>query len=235
MSIDTYLPMQTALQAGALIAIVLAALYLVLALAGWRGPHQEKRLVRFAFCLLAAPVFLLIHVVLLNGLVFPYEARQQQLLQQERANEASFVHVGDPAPSFSVVDTTGAEIDLQELRGTVVLVNFFATWCGPCLEELPHLQKLWEEFSENDNFEMIVIGREETHESVIEFQSTHGYTFPMAPDPERTSYSLFAKELIPRTYLVSKDGTICFATAGFYEEDAIRLESELAKQLRLTR
>jgi peroxiredoxin len=235
MSINSYLPLQSALQAGIPIALALAVFYLVMAIAGWRGPYRKKRLVRLAFCLLAAPLFPLIHVVLLNGFVFPYEARQQDRLRQERVDEVSFVHVGDLAPSFSISDTSDSEFVLDELQGNVVLVNFFATWCGSCLKELPHLQKLWDEYRENDNFKMIVIGREETNESVVEFQAKHGYTFPMASDPNRTSYSLFAKELIPRTYLVSKDGIICFASTGFYEEDSIRLHRELAKQLQLTR
>ena len=234
MSIDSYLPLQSALEAGAFIALALAIIFLVTAIAGWRGPFRKNRLIRFALCLGVAPLFPLVHAALLYGVVFPYEARQGDRLRQERVDDVSFVNIGDTAPSFSITDTSGTKFVLDDLRGKVVLVTFFATWCGPCLLELPHIQKLWDDNRENDDFVLIAIaiGREDTNESVAAFQSKHGYTFPMASDPQRASYSLFAAELIPRTYLVSRDGTICFTSTGFYEEESARLQRELAKQLR---
>lgn len=234
MSINSYLPVQTALHAGLFIAMALAIAYLVAAIAGWRGPYRRKRLIRLALCLVAIPLFPLVHAALLYGLVFPYEARHGERLRQERTSAASFVRIGDPAPTLTTTDTNGVEFVLDGLHGKVVLVNFFATWCGPCLQELPHIQKLWDDNRENGDFALIVIGREETNESVAEFQSKHGYTFPMAADPERAAYSLFATQLIPRTYLVSREGRICFASTGFYEEDMARLQEELADQLRST-
>jgi len=234
MSINSFLPLQSALQVGAFIALALAIVFLGTAIAGWRGPYRKKRLVRFALCLAAVPLFPLAHVAILHGVVFPYETRQVERLRQERVDAVSFVSIGDAAPSFSVTDTNGAEFVLDDLRGKVVLVNFFATWCGPCLLELPHLQELWDDNRDHGDFALMVIGREETNESVTEFQEKHGYTFPMASDPERASYALFAAELIPRTYLVSRDGKICFASGGFHEKDMARLQKELAKQLRST-
>jgi peroxiredoxin len=232
MSIKSYLPLQSALQAGAFIALALAVVFLVAAFVGWRSPFRNKRLIRFALCLGAVPMFPLIHAALLYGVVFPYEARQGERQQQERIDAVSFVNIGDAAPPFSITDTSGATFILDDLRGKVALVNFFATWCGPCLLELPHLQELWDDNRDKGDFALIVIGREETNESLTAFQSKHAYSFPMASDPERSVYSLYAKELIPRTYLVSRDGKICFACTGFHEEDWARLQSELAKQLR---
>jgi len=235
MSIHNYLPLQSALHAGAFIALALAIVFFVAAIAGWRGPYRKKRLVRFALCLGAVPLFPLVHAAVLYGVVFPYEARHSERLRQERIDAVSLVNVGDTAPSFSITDTSGAEVVLDDLRGKVVLVNFFATWCGPCLQELPHIQKLWDGNRSNADFALIVIGREETNESVTAFQSKYAYSFPMASDPEQSVYSRYAKELIPRTYLVSRDGKICFASTGFYEEDMAKLQKELAKQLQLTR
>jgi peroxiredoxin len=236
MSVKNWLPLQSALQAGAFIALALAIVFLVAAIAGWRGPFRTRRLARFALCLGAVPFFPLTHAAILYGVVFPYEARQAERRKQERVDAVSFVNVHEAAPSFSITDTSGVEFVLADLRGKVVLVTFFATWCGPCLLELPHVQKLWDDNRENDDFVLIAIaiGREDTNESVAAFQSKHGYTFPMASDPQRASYSLFAAELIPRTYLVSRDGTICFTSTGFYEEESARLQRELAKQLRST-
>lgn len=236
MSVKSYLPLQSALQAGAFIALALAIVFLVAAIAGWRGPFRKRRLAGFALCLGAVPFFPLAHAALLYGVVFPYELRLGERLRQDRIDAVSFVKLGDAAPSFSITDTSGVEFVLDDLRGKVVLVAFFATWCGPCLGELPHIQKLWDDNRENDDFALIAIaiGREDTDESVTAFRANHVYTFPMASDPERASYSLFAAELIPRTYLVSADATIRFTSAGFYEEDMARLRKELAKQLRST-
>jgi len=141
-----------------------------------------------------------------------------------------------PRPPIHAEDTRHFQEIIKNNPDKLIILDFFATWCGPCLLELPHIQKLWDDNRENDDFVLIAIaiGREDTNESVTAFQSKHGYTFPMASDPQRASYSLFAAELIPRTYLVSRDGTICFTSTGFYEEESARLQRELAKQLRST-
>ena len=110
-------------------------------------------------------------------------------------------------------------------------MNFFATWCGSCLRELPHVQEIWDKHQDNSRFALIVIGREETNDILNDFRSKHGYTFQMAPDPERSAYSLYAAELIPRTYLIDPDGKICFSSVGFDETDLAALKSEVVKQL----
>ena len=216
----------------AALAMAIAGAFSFAAIAVLRGKGRRKRPLIRAICCLAAAVVLYFANYAIVVLVPSLLADRQR---HDRVDAVSFVHVGDSAPSFMLSDTNGAEFVLDDLRGKVILVNFFATWCGPCLQELPHVQKLWDDNRENGDFALIVIGREETNESVTAFQSKHGYSFPMASDPERSVYSLYAKELIPRTYLVSRDGKICFASAGFYEEDMARLQKELAKQLRSTR
>ena len=211
-------------------AVILAAI------AVFRGKGRRKRLLLgAAYGLALFPVGVVAQFVLLNWIQIPSLAREAERQGQERIDAVSFVHIGDPAPSFTLTDTHGREFVLDDQRGKVVLVNFFATWCGPCLQELPHVQKLWDDNRDNGDFALIVIGREETSESVTAFQSKYGYSFPIASDPERSVYSLYAKELIPRTYLVSPDGKICFTSTGFYEEDMAKLERELVKQLRSTR
>ena len=79
-----------------------------------------------------------------------------------------------------------------------------------------------------------MVGRKESEESVQAFVRKHGYSFPIAADPEGSVYSLYAKNWIPRTYLIAPDGTICHATTGFDEDDLQRLKTEMAKQLRAT-
>jgi peroxiredoxin len=114
-------------------------------------------------------------------------------------------HVGDPAPDISVVMLDGSKKRLSDFRGELVLLNFFATWCGPCNSELPHLQVLWNLFKANDRIPMLVVNREETQDIVVAFLSEHGFTFPVALDPSAAAFKQFAKEGIPRTYLIGRD------------------------------
>jgi peroxiredoxin len=127
-------------------------------------------------------------------------------------------HIGDPAPDISVVMLDGSKKRLSDFRGKLVLVNFFATWCGPCNLELPHLQELWNVLKANDRITMLAVSREETKDTVAAFIAGHGFTFPVALDPDAAAFSEFAKESIPRTYLIGRDGTILFQTLGFSDD-----------------
>ena|SRR5579863_1106606 len=231
MSSNVYNACAIILEIGALAALGLAAAYLVAVIVGWKGPYRKRRLVRFALCLAACPVFAATLYSLLFFVFLPSAARDNRKIIQEHRDAGAVVHTGDLAPSFTLTNTEERKFAFDDYRGKVVLVNFFATWCGPCLRELPHMQEIWETHRDNDGFALVVIGREETTETLNAFRSKHGYTFPMAPDPERSAYSLFATELIPRTYLISADGTICFEAAGFDEADIATLKAEIVKQL----
>lgn len=232
MSSTTYNLVTGLLLNSSLIALFVAASYLVSAIVGWRGPNRKPRLVRFAIFLAAFPVLVAAQQAILWGVFLPSVGREIRREYQESADAVSFVHVGDTAPSFTITDTDGVEFVLDDLRGKVVLINFFATWCGGCVEELPQVQKLWDENRDNGNFALVVIGREEANETVSAFRSKYGYTFPIAADPARTVYGIYAKEIIPRTYVVSRDGRICFASTGFDEDDLAKLKLELKNQLR---
>jgi peroxiredoxin len=144
--------------------------------------------------------------------------------------------VGELAPEFEVVALDGSRVHSSDLRGNVVLINFFATWCGPCRVELPHLQKMWGELEANEGFHMLVIGREETPDSVAAFKSTSGFTFPVTADPDASAYHQFADEGIPRTYLVGRNGTLLYQSVGFadtdvYHQELARLREAIDQEL----
>jgi hypothetical protein len=101
--------------------------------------------------------------------------------------------------------------------------------------ELPHLQTIWEEFHNDSRFRMLVVGREETDESVRAFQQKNEFTFPMAADPQRVVYGKFAEQSIPRTYLLSSDGKIVFETTGYYERELARLKKLIRRELAKTK
>ena len=133
--------------------------------------------------------------------------------------DGSRVRVGQVAPDFEVTTTDGRKFRLSAQRGKVVLINFFATWCQPCLAEMPHLQKDVFEKIKSDRFVMLALGREHDNPKVARFKGERGLGFLMAGDPDRALFGLYAEKSIPRTVVVDTDGRVLFQSIGFSEKE----------------
>lgn len=145
--------------------------------------------------------------------------------------ETTLVQVGDLAPDFAVSKVGGGAFSLSANRGKVVLINWFATWCGPCREEMPHLQKdVWEKFQGPD-FAMVSIAREETLQVVQPFIEERGLTWPFALDPKRKAYAAYAEAFIPRTHVIDREGKIIFQSQGFEKEEFAEMIGVIEKEL----
>ena len=203
------------------VGIICCALWGVL---GRRGAERKRWLLR------VWAVFLV-----WIGLVAGYYALTFSVYRPKPSDVANkpgtLTRIGQPAPDFSLKTLEGKVFALSEQRGRVVLLNFFATWCGPCQQELPQLQNVWDEFHQSDGFGMLVIAREESAEKVRAFRAKQDFRFPMAADSEGSAYSRFAKERIPRTYLIARDGTILYQCTGYYETEIGKLKALLAVEL----
>jgi peroxiredoxin len=164
----------------------------------------------------AALVYLLISTLLFVACPSEPEPTPDETLTPE---ETVLVKVGDIAPAFELVTLDGETFNLEKQRGKVVLVNFFATWCPPCREELPYLEKeIWQRF-DRDRFAVIVVGREENDEVIRPFVEKHGYTVPFAGDPDKTAYDQYASRFIPRNFVIGPDGVVLFQSQGFEREE----------------
>lgn len=156
------------------------------------------------------------------------------LVQQAQAqNEIeSYTKVGQAMPSVAVTDLDGANFKTDQLKGKVILVNFWATWCPPCLEEMPRLEKeVWQNFKSSD-FAMVAIAREQSEQEISAFRKKYNYTFPMASDLNRTVYKLFGSGGIPRSYVIGTDGKILFQTVGYNPAEFNEMKEIIAKELK---
>lgn len=147
--------------------------------------------------------------------------------------ETTLVKVNDLVPDFSFEKEAGKKQSIADLKGKTVLITFFATWCGPCRQELPHIQSdIYNKYKKNPNFELIILGREHSWEEVTKFKNENKYTMPFYPDPERKIYSKFAGQYIPRNFVISAEGKILYSSIGFAEEEFKKLKEILAKELK---
>ncbi len=196
-----------------LLAVVITLGILVIR---FRRSNRRGHVVRFS-----ASVLLLGGCAVALSLAIPREyVARRELDRAERYKKSAIVGVADPVPSFEVADIDGREFSTDDLRGKVLVINFFATWCGPCKLELPHLAEVFSDYQSHQDFRLIVIGRGETQEVIREFRKKLQLAMPMAADPDQAIYQLFADGgSIPRTIVVSPTGTIAYAKEGFYERD----------------
>lgn len=156
------------------------------------------------------------------------EAEQKAQSEEDDVEATTLVNVGDVAPDFTVTMLDGRVIKLSELRGNVVMVCFWATWCPPCRQELAHLQEgVIDEFA-GEKFVVLPISRGEERKVVEKFITDNGYKFGVGLDSDRAIYDLYASNYIPRTFIVDKQGKVVYRNAGYDEviakevNDAIR-------------
>ena len=143
----------------------------------------------------------------------------------------TLVKAGDKAPDFTVEMFDGTKTSLAELKGKVVLLNFWATWCPPCRQELTRVQKDIIDRFAGKEFVFLPVSRGEKRETVEAFREKTGYTFPMGLDSARTVYDRYASNYIPRNFLIDKEGKVVLATVGYDDGEFDALIRTIEKTL----
>ena len=160
------------------------------------------------------------------------EPTAEQQDEQAEVEATTLVKVGQVAPDFSVEMLDGRTIKLSELRGKVVMLCFWATWCPPCRQEMAHLQEGVIDHFAGKDLVVLPISRGEKRDVVEKFLADNGYTFGVGLDPERAIYDLYASNFVPRTFIINKRGKVVYRVAGYDEETAKAVNAAIAKALR---
>jgi peroxiredoxin len=117
------------------------------------------------------------------------------------------------ADDFTLPTPEGGSFRLSEQRGKVVLVNFWATWCPPCLEEMPAMERLWRRHKDA-GFVLLAISLDSDPKKVSPFVSAHTFTFPVAVDPKMTVAERYGVRALPSSFVIDRDGTVMGIALG---------------------
>ncbi len=121
-----------------------------------------------------------------------------------------------PAPDFTLKSAEGKNLRLKEQRGQVVLVNFWASWCGPCRQEMPHLNRLYDKYKAS-GFTMLGVNIDDDARTGTATAAKWGVKFPVLLDADKTVSKLYDLGSMPATVLIDRDGKVRYLHRGYRE------------------
>jgi peroxiredoxin len=153
----------------------------------------------------------------------------------EEEQESPAVAAGDKAANFKLEALDGSTVSLDQLKGKVVFLNIWATWCGPCREEMPSMETLYDELRTNRDFVMLAVSQDTKGRIVVApYVEKNGYHFKVLLDPENKVGEAYDVSGVPETFIIDREGRIVAHHMGAFDwsrpdvKDALRqlLESK---------
>lgn len=155
------------------------------------------------------------------------------LAAQSTDDRGYIVKVGDMAPDFKINEAGGKSYKLSDLRGSIVMLQFTASWCSVCRTEMPHIEKdIWLA-KKGSGLKVIGIDRDEPLDKVLKFKKDIGITYPLALDPGADIFGLYAlKEAgVTRNVVIDRSGRIIFLTRLYDEKEFSGMKEAIFKAL----
>ncbi|MEC4675982.1 MAG: TlpA disulfide reductase family protein [Nitrospirota bacterium] len=144
---------------------------------------------------------LLLSLFVISAMLVIFNEKQNQ--PEQAVSEGLY------APDFEVSDTSaGDKVSLPELKGKVIFLHFWASWCDSCKGEMPSIEALYRKMTDNDNFRMITVIYKDDTESAVKFMSANGYSFPVYSDPKGKASKNYRVTGVPETFIIDKKGII---------------------------
>jgi peroxiredoxin len=153
------------------------------------------------------------------------------LLAASAGTAASAVQLAATAPDFTLRSVGGPNLRLAEQRGQVVMVNFWATWCGPCRQEMPHLSRLYERYR-SAGFVLLGVNVDDDPRAAAELAAKLGVKFPVLLDTDKTVSRTYDMSAMPATLLIDRDGRVRHIHRGHHEGAERTYEEQVRSLLR---
>jgi peroxiredoxin len=147
------------------------------------------------------------------------------------ALNAQAVGVKDTAPDFTLKSLEGSNLRLEEYRGQVVLINFWASWCGPCRQEMPLLDRLHHRY-EDTGFAVLGVNVEGEVEPAQEIVDKTNVTFPILIDESQKVSEMYNLQAMPSTVVVDRDGVVRYIHLGYKPGDEAKYVEVVKKLIR---
>ncbi len=152
------------------------------------------------------------------------DANQLATQAQTESGESQGDEGATEAPDFVAYDADGSAVSLSSLEGAPVVLNFWASWCGPCQSEMPHFEEAYQELGESVQFLMVNLtdGSRETVESATAYLEEGGYTFPVVFDTDSEAAVAYGISSIPATYFIDAEGVVLARASGAIDADTLQ-------------
>jgi len=143
------------------------------------------------------------------------------------------IAAGAKAEPFKLTDLSGDSVSMDELRGKVVFLNIWATWCAPCREEMPSMEKLYERLHDDKGFVMLAVSQDTgSRDAVAAYVKKHGYRFDVLLDPKNAVAEAYKVSGVPETFIIDRGGRIVAHHSGAFDWSQPEIRDALEELLK---